>query len=151
MKHNRPMKTVLFLCSGNYYRSRFAEHFFNWHAENDGLRWQAKSKGLAVGRFKNIGPVSRDTLERLKELGISINGDSRFPQQVTETDLSDADLIVAMKEAEHREMVQKSFSDWVDQVEYWHINDLDFADSNEALPVLENNVLDLLDRLGNGG
>ena len=26
------MKTVLFLCTGNYYRSRFAEIFFNWHA-----------------------------------------------------------------------------------------------------------------------
>jgi protein-tyrosine phosphatase len=27
------MKQVLFLCSANYYRSRFAEHLFNWLAE----------------------------------------------------------------------------------------------------------------------
>ena len=45
MNHNQGMKTVLFLCSANYYRSRFAEHFFNWHAENSGLRWKAISKG----------------------------------------------------------------------------------------------------------
>ena len=32
---------VLFLCTGIYYRSRFAEHFFNWLAETDGLPWRA--------------------------------------------------------------------------------------------------------------
>jgi len=36
-------------------------------------------------------------------------------------------------------------------VEYWHIDDLDCADPEEVLPVLENKVLDLLERLGNGG
>ena len=103
--------TVLFLCTGNYYRSRFAEHFFNWNAENDGLRWRAKSKGLAVGRYGNIGPISRYTIERLNELGIPINGNSRFTQQVTEQSLSDASLVIALKEAEHREMLEESFAD----------------------------------------
>lgn len=143
------MKTVLFLCSANYYRSRFAEHFFNWHAETNGLRWRAKSKGLAAGRFGNIGPISRYTIERLNELGIPINGDSRFPQQVTEQHLSDAALVIALKEAEHREMLEESFADWADQVEYWNIDDLDCAEPEAALPVLENEVLSLLDRLKN--
>jgi protein-tyrosine phosphatase len=144
------MKTVLFLCSGNYYRSRFAEHFFNWHAENDGLPWRAKSKGLAVGRHGNIGPISRDTVERLKELGIPINGHSRFPQQVTEQNLSDATLVIALKEAEHKDMLLESFPSWANHVEYWHIDDLDCADATEALPDLENKVLALLKRLKNG-
>ena len=141
------MKTVLFLCSANYYRSRFAEHFFNWHAESTRLRWRAKSKGLAVGRYGNIGPISRYTIERLNEFGIPINGNSRFPQQVTEQHLSDASLVIALKEAEHREMLEESFTDWADHVEYWHINDLDCAEPEEALPVLENEVLALLERL----
>ncbi|MGD0517334.1 MAG: low molecular weight phosphatase family protein [Thermoguttaceae bacterium] len=145
------MKTVLFLCSANYYRSRYAEHFFNWHAESNGLRWRAKSKGLAVGRWGNIGPISRYAIERLNEIGIPINGNSRFPQQVAEIDLSDASIVIALKKAEHREMLEESFPDWADQVEYWHIDDLDCADPEEALPVLENEVLGLLERLENGG
>jgi len=147
MKHNPPVTTVLFLCSANYYRSRFAEHFFNWHAESNRLPWRANSKGLAVGRYGNIGPISRYTIERLKKIGISINGNSRFPQQVTKQHLSDASLVIALKEAEHREMLQETFSAWADQVEYWHINDLDCAEPEEALPVLENEVLALLERL----
>ena len=48
-------------------------------------------------------------------------------------------------------MLEESFPDWADQVEYWHIDDLDCADPEEALPVLENEVLGLLERLENGG
>lgn len=74
------MNHVLFLCSGNYYRSRFAEHFFNWLAETNGLHWRAESRGLAVGRAGgNIGPISSAVVERLHALNISIKGDSRSP------------------------------------------------------------------------
>jgi protein-tyrosine phosphatase len=142
------MKTVLFLCSANYYRSRFAEYFFNYHAKNDGLRWHADSRGIVVGRHHNPGPISPFAAERLDDLGISLNGRLRFPQQLTESDLSSADLIVAVKEAEHREMMGELFPDWADRVEYWHIDDLDYADSLEALPTLENELRALMDRLG---
>jgi protein-tyrosine phosphatase len=42
------VKTILFLCTGNYYRSRFAEELFNHHAERAGLYWVAQSRGLAL-------------------------------------------------------------------------------------------------------
>ena len=38
------MQTVLFLCTGNYYRSRFAEELFNHRAARDGLSWVAQSR-----------------------------------------------------------------------------------------------------------
>jgi protein-tyrosine phosphatase len=147
MKHNHTMKTVLFLCSANYYRSRFAEHFFNWHAESKGLRWRADSRGITVGRLDNPGPISRYAIERLNGLGITINSNSRFPRQLTEADLSDAGLVIAVKEAEHREMLREIFPTWADQVEYWHIDDLDCAEPQESLPVLENKVRALVKRL----
>ena len=39
---------VLFVCTGNYYRSRFAEAVFNHLAAARGLPWRAVSRGLAV-------------------------------------------------------------------------------------------------------
>jgi protein-tyrosine phosphatase len=138
---------VLFLCSGNYYRSRFAEHFFNWLAESNGLSWRADSRGLVVGRAGNAGPISCHAVERLHALNIPINGDSRFPKQLSEADLSQAKLIVALKEAEHRQMLFDLFPAWAERVEYWHIDDLDCAEPDEALASLENDVQRLVQRL----
>jgi protein-tyrosine-phosphatase len=38
---------VLFFCTGNYYRSRFAQIVFNSVAGKMGLPWNASSTGLA--------------------------------------------------------------------------------------------------------
>jgi protein-tyrosine-phosphatase len=38
------LNTVLFLCTGNYYRSRFAEELFNHHADRAGLNWIAQRR-----------------------------------------------------------------------------------------------------------
>jgi hypothetical protein len=43
------MKRVLFLCSGDYYRSRFAEIYFNWRANQRRLLWLALVVALTVG------------------------------------------------------------------------------------------------------
>ncbi|HEX3600375.1 MAG TPA: hypothetical protein VHU84_09555, partial [Lacipirellulaceae bacterium] len=61
---------VLFLCTGNYYRSRFAEIYFNWLAQQRGLAWSAESRGLALDDCNN-GPISRHTLSILKMRGIT--------------------------------------------------------------------------------
>ena len=38
-------KKVIFVCSANYYRSRYAEHYFNWLAGQEKLGWEADSRG----------------------------------------------------------------------------------------------------------
>ena len=56
-------KIMLFLCTGNYYRSRFAELLFNHLAKQRGLDWQATSRGLALERgANNVGSISQHTL-----------------------------------------------------------------------------------------
>ena len=56
----RKLKTVLFLCTGNYHASRFAEILFNTVAGKMGLAWRASSRGLAPERgLNNVGPITR--------------------------------------------------------------------------------------------
>jgi protein-tyrosine phosphatase len=138
---------VLFLCTGNYYRSRYAEIYFNWHAQERGLAWTADSRGLALDNY-NVGAISRHTLASLKSRGIVSDTCARFPLPVTETDLACADHIVAVKEAEHRPLFEAKFPQWSHRVEFWHVHDLDCATPEIALPELERHVERLLSHLG---
>ncbi len=138
---------VIFVCSANYYRSRYAEHYFNWLALREKLAWQAESRGLMVGRWGNIGPISRYTCDALERRGIPLDDDPREPMPLTLQDLAEAELVVAVKEAEHREMMAQQFPLWKDRIEYWHVDDLDCAESHVALPHLENQIQSLVERL----
>jgi protein-tyrosine phosphatase len=89
------MNRVLFLCSANYYRSRFAEHLFNWLASKADLPWRADSRGLSSGHGANIGPISRYAVDGLTLWGVPINGEHRHPMLLTLTDLTASDLVVA--------------------------------------------------------
>jgi protein-tyrosine phosphatase len=140
--------TVLFLCTGNYYRSRFAEHFFNAVAAKEELSWWADSRGLALERgIGNLGPMSRTALRELERIGVAVALPPRFPVTVTEDELRKADLIVALKEAEHRPLFVERFPAWTEQVEFWHVHDLDGATPEEALPQIQEEVLGLVARL----
>src|SRR5215470_14270853 len=99
----RKHKTVLFLCTGNYYRSRFAEALFNSVAGKMGLAWQASSRGLALERgVNNVGPMATSAVKALEALGVrAADAVTRLPTQVTSDDLERAALIIALKHAEH--------------------------------------------------
>lgn len=138
--------TVLFLCTGNYYRSRFAEILFNWTARQRGLDWFADSRGLRLEPL-NPGPISRFTLHRLKEMGIGLEEPIRYPQPVTVVDFQAAHHVVAVKEAEHRPLIEQFFPEWLDRVEFWRVHDVDCAGPEIALPELQQHVAELIQRL----
>jgi protein-tyrosine phosphatase len=137
------MKRILFLCSGNYYRSRFAEILFNWHATQRGLAWRAESRGLALDA-RNAGPVSQYTIAGLHERQIPLATCERLPIAATAEDFQSAQRVIAVKEAEHRAMVERHHPTFRHQVEYWHVHDLDCAMPQHALAHLEREVLSLL-------
>lgn len=139
---------VLFLCSGNYYRSRFAEHFFNHLASGAGLAFRAESAGLWPNcRTHNVGPIAHQTLERLRERGVTLPSAHRLPRDVSEADIRDAALTIALKEAEHRPIVAARFPAVLERVEFWHVHDIDQAPPSEALELIEQNVRALVARL----
>jgi len=140
------MKRVLFLCTGNYYRSRFAEIYFNWQVEHRGLPWRAESRGLALDR-RNAGPLSRHTSANLAARGISWAEYLRSPLPVTEVDFAAADRVIAVKASEHRHIVEAQFSRWRNIVEYWHVDDLDCATPPQTFAHLELELDKLLTSL----
>jgi protein-tyrosine phosphatase len=144
----RQEKTVLFLCTGNYYRSRYAEVLFNSVAARMGLPWRASSRGLALERgVNNVGPVAASAVEALKARGLRAVADfARFPIQVTVADFEAAHWIVALKEAEHLSLLQERFPAWAEKVEFWQVDD-----APEVLDLIEREVMDLAARLIVGG
>jgi len=141
-------KTVLFLCTGNYYRSRFAEIFFNHVAGKFGLSWKAISRGLALERGSaNVGSMAVIAIKALEKMGISAKEDvARLPQSVTTEELEQADLVVALKESEHLPLIQERFPAWIKTVEFWEVND-----DPAVLGLIEAEVMGLVSRLISGG
>src|SRR5437867_2148539 len=144
----RQEKKLLFLCTGNYYRSRFAEILFNSVAEKMGLPWRASSRGLALERgVNNIGPMAVFAVKALEARGLrGLSEFARFPIQATAEDFEKAKWIVALKEPEHLPLLQERFPAWAEIVEFWQVDD-----APEALAMIEREVMDLAARLIGGG
>lgn len=143
------MKTVLFICTGNYYRSRFAEEVFNHHTRLEELDWRADSAGLQVPetRAENPGPISHFALAAFREYRVHSTHHSREPKQVTETLLEAADLIIATSLTEHHSMTQERIPLFFDKITFWDVEDVEFVDPSIALNTLFNRTLALLNSL----
>jgi predicted translation initiation factor SUI1 len=144
----RDHKMVLFLCTGNYYRSRFAEALFNSVAGRMGLPWHASSRGLALERgVTNVGPMAVAAINALKDMGVSAGVEcARPPVQVTTDDFERADRVIALKQTEHLPLLQERFPAFAEKVEFWHVDD-----APEALAVIEREVMGFVARILGGG
>jgi protein-tyrosine phosphatase len=142
---------ILFLCTGNYYRSRYAEELFNHRAKVEGLPWRAFSRGVAErGSPENVGPMSPLALEALEEKAIVPEGATRNPQPCSVADFGKAKLVVAMKEAEHRPLIEQRFPEITSGIAYWHVDDIAFAPPSTALAMIDERVHELILRLRTG-
>ena len=142
------MKRVLFLCSGNYYRSRFAEEFFRYRAKRFLPDWTADSRGLSLNP-NNPGLISPLVLDRLENLRFSPTGSGRLPSYAEASDFRDADVIIAMSKKEHMPLMEKKFAAYSQQVQYWDVEDTADMPSDVALAKIEMLVDELVQRLKN--
>lgn len=139
---------VLFLCTGNYYRSRFAEILFNDLARRHGLKWSAYSRALALEKGScNVGRISPLTRDACAARGLAIPEPIPFPAAATWDDLQSAARVIALKEAEHRQYVTAKFPELAAKVEYWHVHDRDLAPPDQACAMIERRVIELVAEL----
>lgn len=142
------MQTILFLCTGNYYRSRFSEYYFNHLAMQKAFNWRADSRGLALERgHNNVGPISKYARQGLLSCNIQLPDNLRFPLSLTGEDLNKAHQVIAVDEIEHRPLMQARFPDWENKIDYWCVHDIDQVIPDNALKQLENHIHDLISRL----
>jgi protein-tyrosine phosphatase len=138
-------KRILFLCTGNYYRSRYAEALFNHLARESQIDAVASSRGLKIDMTSLVGSVSKYTIAALEARGIHL--DTRTPLSLTYGDLQKANLIVALKDEEHRPMIDANFPGWSARTVFWNVHDIDYALPEVALREIEANVRKLIGQI----
>ncbi len=129
---------VLFICTGNYYRSRFAEAVFNFQAQSHDLPWRAFSRGLAIHLVD--GDLSEHTARALQQRGIDRSHTAPTRLALCEGDLWQSKRIVALDEHEHRPLIRTQFPDWEERITYWTVADIDRTDVEYAFAEIERLV-----------
>ncbi|MCU0608725.1 MAG: low molecular weight phosphatase family protein [Chitinispirillaceae bacterium] len=117
---------ILFLCTGNYYRSRFAEEYFNALAKKKNLRARADSRGLAESfdKFGNEGPISPAALAELAKENIMPAEPVRFPRRLQAGEAQWYDIIICLHRSEHTGYVQQRPDLQGREIVYWNVPDL---------------------------
>lgn len=142
------MSGILFLCTGNYYRSRFAELLFNHLAQQRGLEWRAGSAGLAVERgVYNVGPIAPSVLAELRARSAHLPHNLPAPRQAQAQDFAAAQRIVALYEPEHRPLVEERFPSYANRVSYWQAPDVGELPASLGMAYIASRVQALLDEL----
>lgn len=141
-------KQILFLCTGNYYRSRIAEEMFNHFAAEWGLQARAFSRGLATS-FEgngNTGSFSEFALRVLTHYAITPRRSEEFPQRVTADELRDSNIVIALYQRDHAPMVAEQFPEFAEKVLYWSVPDLDEMSEDEAGELVYREVVGFVKR-----
>lgn len=120
------MNQLLFLCTGNYYRSRFAEEYVNYYATNQKLPIRAVSRAIQqdLSQSKNKGFLAKEVIAILDALNIPIQSKHRMPKSVSYQELKDTAQIFAMDKTEHQPMINTTFPDFNDKVRYFSVGDI---------------------------
>jgi protein-tyrosine phosphatase len=144
---NRLKISVLFVCSGNYYRSRYAEYIFNHRVQKYNGIYSAESRGIGVFKCNNEGPISKFTIEALVKKNIPC-ANPRMPIQISEKDIQIADLVIGLKKTEHYHYLLENYKSYSEKFRFWEVHDLDFATPEEAFAVIDQLVDQIFAELG---
>ncbi len=143
-----PTRKVLFLCTGNFYRSRFAEELFNHLAAKKGLEWAADSRGLVKNFWLlgNYGPISPLAVKELEKRSVQVN-QMRFPKHLERGEAEHFERVIALNQEEHQPYILEDYPELSTTVTYWDIKDLGDEPTESALGRLAAKIEALMAQL----
>ena len=99
------MPSVLFVCTGNQFRSPIAAEAFRTQVSSDGrdAQWQIKSAGTWTSSGRR---ALRDAVELAHSFGLNIDG--HVTQALDKTILEETDMVLVMTTG-HKESIQVDF------------------------------------------
>lgn len=135
------MYNILFVCTGNFYRSRFCEHYMTYLGELLKLPLSCSSKGFEIELADHVstihGEISPFTIERLKTFGIQIDN-VKERESLLQSDIDRADILVIIDKGEHSPYL-KNFNISKTDTIFWTVKDIADWSPNETLFNLESN------------
>ena len=140
------MHNILFVCTANIFRSRFAEEVFNFLAAEERIPAKAFSAGLKVGEY-HVRKIHRPALEQLDKLNIKPKRPNELSVHIDEVQLTKYNQLICMDKAEHKPMVLSNLKLKEFNFEYWDIIDEPKVLSDVSLPICYSKVKELLDGL----
>ncbi|MDB2481529.1 hypothetical protein N9W84_00015 [bacterium] len=148
---------VCFVCTGNYYRSRFAEAVFNHLAEECDVGHVAESRGFQISAAdevaKKYGELSPYTRDRMDELDIEERHTSSERQMIKKEDLKLFDLFIILDRSEHFSMVKEFVGEDEEMIDsaknfkYWGVKDVFDWKPSETLSAIFANVNKLFNEI----
>ena len=157
------VQQVCFVCTGNLYRSKYAEGVFNKLCiDNNTLNLRAFSRGLAVQHtskyshgesFTSPIRLALDSYDRIveEEIPFCLIGPTNV--MLTEYDCESSDVIVLMNHDEHMTKMKSRFPKFIDKVVSYKIGDKHYLpingydgpvmDAKIALDTIRNTVIKL--------
>jgi len=136
------MRNILFICTANYYRSRFSEAVFNHLANRRGLEWRAFSRGLIPEEAPD--GLSPHAANGLKLVGVSPEFFPSVKKALASEDFEQADRIFALKKDEHLPMLEERFPENLSRVEFWDVSDIPHVSPAQAMLQIKENIEALL-------
>ncbi len=88
--------------------------------------------------------MSRFALEALQLKAVLAAGATRYPQPCSLADFEKAQLVIALKESEHRPMIEQRFPELGDRIIYWDVDDVEFVPPSKALAMIDDLVEELI-------
>jgi protein-tyrosine phosphatase len=140
-----PQRRVIFICTGNYYRSRYAEIYFNARVPA-ASGYYAVSRGFRLSS-QNAGQIAPCVLDRLHTQQIVVAEQMRSPRQLQAEELTETDRVIVLDETEHRRYVEQDLPTWRARITYWHVPDIHDMPVEQALQLIEIEVDALLRQL----